>query len=281
MIFFILGFIGIIITIIILLIRVMKGKKGFNVLTIVILLLSITSLGIGIKFGLDDLNNNNNNIEDVSKPTNNKTTTKKSLPTDILDVNIQTLVEPKTKSEQVQANGYYAYSDELLEKLKKEKTEAYPQFGELKDEIKMRDFALVEYGDNRSIIRNRKDVSEVEGKNDLFRISDNIFDYASNTLYSFDENNRLISKLSKIDVTNNYINVFKNIRDKLIEYYGQPTFQNAFLTPKDKFDESKDKNITYLLRWDSGKKAVILMYKKNEKDNSKDSITVNYILTTA
>lgn len=280
MIFFILGFIGIIITIIILLIRVMKGKKGFNVLTIVILLLSITSLGIGIKFGLDDLNNNNN-IEDVSKPTNNKTTTKKSLPTDILDVNIQTLVEPKTKSEQVQANGYYAYSDELLEKLKKEKTEAYPQFGELKDEIKMRDFALVEYCDNRSIIRNRKDVSEVEGKNDLFRISDNIFDYASNTLYSFDENNRLISKLSKIDVTNNYINVFKNIRDKLIEYYGQPTFQNAFLTPKDKFDESKDKNITYLLRWDSGKKAVILMYKKNEKDNSKDSITVNYILTTA
>lgn len=281
MIFYILGFIGIIITIITLLIRVMKGKKIFNILIILILLLSLTSLGVGIKLGLNDLNENNN-IAEVSKIKNDESTNKESVARDMLDVDVQTLVEPKTETEKALSFGYYKYSDELLEKLKQEHSKGYPKFAELKDDIKMMGSLLVEYGTNKSIIKNRKDVFSVKGSNDLEKYPDTIFvykdEYTADTTFYFDNNNRLISTTSRFDFTENYINVFKNTRDKLIEYYGQPTFQNVLLTPKDKFDESKDKNITYVIMWVSNKKVATLRYDKNEKNSSKDKIILDYSL---
>ena len=281
MIFYILGFIGIIITIITLLIRVMKGKKTFNILTILILFLSLASLGIGIKIGLNDLTQNSN-TEDVAKTVNDESKDKESAIKDMLDVDVQTLVEPKSEDEEAIALGFFKFSAESLEKLKKEQTKGYPKYGEMKDEIKMMGSLLVDYGMDKGIIKNRKDVFTVKGSNDLKKYPDTIYiynaEYTASTTFSFDNNNKLISTISSFDYTKDYTNEFKNIRDTLIKYYGQPTFQNAFLTPKDKFDESKDRNVTYAMMWASNKRAVMLSYSKNEKNSSKDKIMLDYSL---
>lgn len=270
MIFFFAGLIGILIMLIILLIRIKKDKKLFTILTISILIISITSVCIGIKFIVSTLNRNDA-VATIPKKI-------VSIPKDITETDVNTLVEPKTEEEKALAYGYYKYSNALLQKLKKEQNKAYPQFGELKNQITMRGSLFVIYGSNKSVVKNQKYVFEDPNSNSLYKYPDNVFGYTAKTLFDFDDDNKCISALTRFDFTSNYADEFKTVRDKLIKYHGKPTFQNVFLTPKDKFDESKDKNITYIIRWESEKKSVILMYEKKEKDIQNSRLSLDYTL---
>lgn len=279
MVFYFAGFIGIVITLIIALIRVMKLKKAFNILNAIILLISFFLLGIGVKIGISNLNvNSNDSIVSLDKnvsSVNNKSNTK-----DTMEIDIQTLTEPKTEEEKALAYGFYNYNNALLEKLKKEHTSPYLQVGDLKDDIRIMGPLFVGYGSNKSTIKNQDNIFEDKKTNSIYKYPDNIFNFKANTLYNFDNNNQLIGTISKFDYENNLVDEFKTIRDKLVQYHGQPTFQNVFLTPKDKFNESKDKDVTYVIRWESSKKSVILIYNKAEKNNFKTNLTLDYSLNT-
>ncbi|WP_415520933.1 hypothetical protein [Clostridium sp.] len=255
----------------------MKLKKAFNIVNMIILLVSFFLLGIGVKIGISNLSvNSNETVVSLVKNTdldNNKSNTK-----DITEVSIETLTEPKTEEEKVLAYGFYNYSSALLEKLKKEHANSYPQFGMLKDEIKIMGPLFVGYGTNKSIIKNKDNIFEDKKANGIYKYPDSIFNFKAKTIYNFDNNNQLIGTLSEFDYEDNLTDEFKTIRDKLIQYHGQPTFQNVFLTPKDKFNESKDKDITYVIRWESSKKSVMLTYDKAEKNNFETKLILDYSL---
>lgn len=256
------------------------GSKKFQI--VLICILSFILIGMISFFGLYlYINNDNSKSLSVSSSNGGKkeTINTTSVSKDITDVDVQTLTEPKTEEEKALSYGFYNYSDSLLQKLKNQQTKDYPQFGELKEEIHMIGTAFVDYGCSKSGIKKRDGVFEDKNSNSLYNISSKVFNYNAETLFEFDDNNQLISLTYKfIDIPLDNTDEFKNIRDNLIKDYEQPTFQNVFLTPKDKFDESKDKNVTYIVRWESSKKSVVLEYDKKEKDNLNNKLTLSYTL---